>query len=82
MTEEIRDKLIDLFYADIANTPWDVWSDTSSVDKERIVVNALAELGLSEVVDIDEAYDLFWEWAECLDEDSFRQDDEDFDDEE
>ena len=72
MTEAIRDKLIELFYEDIANTSWDVWCDTSSGDKERVVVNALAELGLSEVVDIDEAYDLFWEWAEGLDEESFR----------
>lgn len=72
MNDTIRDKLIELFYEDIANTPWDVWCDTSSGDKERIVVNALADLGLSEVVDIDEAYALFWEWADGLEEDSFR----------
>ena len=48
---------------------WDVWCDTSSTDKERIAVDALVELGLSE--DVDEIYDLFWDWANSLDEDSF-----------
>ena len=79
MTDVVRDKLIDLFYEDISYTPWDVWCDTSSTDKERVVVDALAKLGLSEVIDIDEAYDLFWEWADNLDEDAFKQVEEDED---
>lgn len=65
-----KSKLIDLFWEGIADTPWDVWCDTSSGDKERIVPDAIVELGVD--VDIDEAYDLFWEWADGLDEDSFR----------
>jgi hypothetical protein len=65
-----KSRLIDLFWEGIADTPWDVWCDTSSGDKERIVPDAIVELGIN--VDIDEAYDLFWEWAEGLDEDSFR----------
>jgi hypothetical protein len=70
MNEFTKSKLIDLFWEGIADTPWDVWCDTSSGDKERIVPAAVVELGID--VDIDEAYDLFWEWAEGLDEDSFR----------
>lgn len=65
-----KSKLINLFWDDIADTSWDVWCDTSSRDKERIVPAAIVELGIN--VDIDEAYDLFWEWADGLEEDSFR----------
>jgi hypothetical protein len=64
-----KSRLIDLFYKGIAGTPWDVWCDTSSGDKERIVPDAIVELGID--VDIDAAYDLFWEWAEGLEEDNF-----------
>ena len=70
MNEFTRSRLIDLFWEGIADTPWDVWCDTSSRDKERIVPDAIVELGVN--VDIDEAYDLFWEWADGLEEDSFR----------
>lgn len=70
MDNYTKSRLIDLFWEGIADTPWDVWCDTSSGDKERIVPDAIVELGID--VDIDEAYDLFWEWAEGLDEDSFR----------
>ncbi len=79
MTEEIRDKLIDLFWEGIRDTSWDVWCDTSSTDKERIAVDAIVELG--ELVDTDEVFELFWEWADGLEEDSFF-DFNSFDDEE
>ena len=69
MTASTRDKLIDLFWDGILYTPWDVWCDTSSGDKERIVVDAILEL--DEVVDTDEAYELFWEWADSLEEEDF-----------
>ena len=62
-------RLIDLFREGIADTTWQDWCATSSSDKERIVPDAIVELGID--VDIDKAYDLFWEWAEGLDEDSF-----------
>ena len=69
MTNIVRDGLIDYFYKSISEMSWDVWCDTSTTDKERIAVDAMVELGLSE--DIEEVFDLFWEWADGLEEDSF-----------
>ncbi len=69
MNEVTRDKLIDFFWESIKGMQWDVWCDTSTADKERIAVDAIVELGLSE--DVNEVYDLFWEWADGLEEDSF-----------
>jgi hypothetical protein len=69
MSEEVKGKLIDLFWESIEDWTWGDWCSTSSKDKEEIVVDAIADLGLE--VDIDEAYDLFYEWASGLDESSF-----------
>ena len=69
MTNIVRDGLIDYFYKSISEMSWDVWCDTSTTDKERIAVDAMVELGLSE--DIEEVFDLFWEWADGLEEDAF-----------
>jgi hypothetical protein len=69
MTEVTRDKLIDLFWEKIRDMSWDVWCDTSSTDKERIAVDSIVDLG--ELVDTDEVFELFWEWADGLEEDSF-----------
>ena len=82
LTEVQIEKLVDLFYEDISETPWDVWCDTSSGDKERIVPEAVVKLN-DPTVDIDEVYDLFWSWTEGLEEDDFKQDpNDDLDDEE
>jgi hypothetical protein len=69
MTNVVRERLIDYFWESISEMQWDVWCDTSSTDKERIAVDAMVELGLSE--DVEEVFDLFWEWADGLEEDSF-----------
>ena len=69
MTNIVREGLIDYFYKSISEMSWDVWCDTSTTDKERIAVDAMVELGLSE--DIEEVFDLFWEWADGLEEDAF-----------
>ena len=75
MNEVTRDKLIDFFWESITDMQWDVWCDTSTTDKERIAVDAIVEFGLSE--DVNEVYDLFWEWADGLEEDSFFEFDND-----
>lgn len=69
MTEIIRDKLISLFWEGIADYSWEDWCSLSAGDKEDLVADAIVDL--NEIVDADEAYDLFWEWADGLEEDSF-----------
>ena len=67
--EEVRDKLIGLFWEGIKGYTSDIWFDSSTNEKEEIVWEALKKL--DEPVDEALALDLFWEWAYGLEEDSF-----------
>lgn len=75
MNENTRDMLLDYFWDELTGWDYESWQSASSKDKEEIVVGALADLGPS--IDVEEAYDLFWEWADGLDKDSFDVDEED-----
>jgi hypothetical protein len=46
-----------------------MWFDSSTKEKEEILWWALEQL--EEPVDRDKAIELFWDWANGLDEDSF-----------
>ncbi len=74
MNEAIRDQLIDYFWDELNSWDWESWQGAGASDKEEIVVGAIADLGIN--VDIDEAYSLFWEWADGLDRDSFEPDED------
>jgi len=76
MTEQIRDRLIDLFWAGLQGWTYDSWESASSSEKEDIVTAAIVELGDFAAADIDEVYDLFWEWADGLDRTAFNEIDE------
>ena len=65
------EKLIKLFWDYVSDWSWEEWEAAGAAEKEEIVTNALAELGPYSDFDIDEAYDLFWEWAEGLTKDGF-----------
>jgi len=69
MNEELRDRLIKYFQDSISEMSWEEWKATSSSDWEGIVVGAILELGLTDY--INEVYDLFYEWSDGLEEDSF-----------
>lgn len=75
MTNEMKDKIIKKFWEFLEDWDWDTWTSTSSRDKEEMVPDVIMELGLD--VDIDEVYDLFYEWSEGLDEEAFQYDEED-----
>lgn len=69
MNEFTRSRLIDLFWEGLTNWDWESWQSAGAEDKETIVTDAIIELGID--IDINDAYDLFWEWADGLDENSF-----------
>lgn len=69
MNYKTTEKLIDLFWKGLSGYSSDVWFDSSSKEKEEILWWALEKL--EEPVDREEALDLFWQWADCLEEDSF-----------
>lgn len=69
MNDELIDKLLTYFWDSISEMSWEEWKATSSSDWEGIVVGAILELGLTDY--INEVYDLFYEWSDGLEEDSF-----------
>lgn len=71
MLDEVKvEKIINMFWEEITDVTWDVWCDTSTTDKERIAVDVYAKLD-DLTLDIDEVYEIFWDWANGLDESSF-----------
>lgn len=74
MNDVVRDQLISYFRDELNGWDWESWQSAGASDKEEIVVGAIAELGIN--VDIDEAYNLFWEWADGLDRDAFESDED------
>ena len=73
MTDKQTDKVLSMFYDEISDMSWEEWCGTSSSDKERIVPDVMFRLN-DLTLDIDEVYDLFWEWVEGLDEECFKND--------
>ena len=71
MLDEVKvEKIINMFWEEISDMSWDDWCDTSTTDKERIVVDVYVRLD-NPTLDIDEVYEIFWDWANGLDESSF-----------
>ena len=65
------DTLIKLFQEYLAGWTWEEWQAAGSSDREEIVVNALADLGPDLSIEVDEAYDLFYDWAAGLTPEDF-----------
>lgn len=69
MNETMRAELLDYFWDELTGWDYESWQSAGAKDKEDIVVGALADLGPT--IDVEEAYELFWEWADSLTEDDF-----------
>jgi hypothetical protein len=69
MRDKTIEKLIDLLWDGLSDYSSNVWFDSSSMDKERLLWWALEKL--DEPVDEEEALNIFWQWADGLEEDSF-----------
>ena len=69
MTDEIRDKIIDMFWESISDMSWEDWCFTSAGDKENIAVDTI--LTLVEGVNKYEVIELFWDWVSGLEASDF-----------
>ena len=69
MSEEVVDRIIDIFWESISDISWEDWCFTSAGDKENIAVDTV--LTLVEGVNKYEVIDLFWDWANGLEESDF-----------
>ena len=65
------ERLIEIFKEYLPAWSWEEWQAAGASDKEDIVINALADLGPDMPIDVDEAYDLFWDWAAGITEADF-----------
>lgn len=67
----MTEQLIKLFQEYLTSWSWEEWQAAGSSDREEVVVNAIADLGPSINIDVEEAYDLFYDWAAGLTEADF-----------
>jgi hypothetical protein len=70
----MEERLIEIFKEYLPAWSWEEWQAAGASDKEDIVINALADLGPDMPIDVDEAYDLFWDWAAGITEADFGSD--------
>lgn len=68
----MEERLIEIFKEYLPAWSWEEWQAAGASDKEDIVINALADLGPDMPIEVDEAYDIFWDWAAGLTEADFR----------
>lgn len=64
--QSIEETLVAVFLDYLQDWTWEEWQATGASDREEIVVNALADLGPD--IDVEEAYDIFYDWATGLTE--------------
>ena len=69
MSDEIRDKIINMFWESISDMSWEDWCFTSAGDKENIAIDTI--LTLVEGVNKYEVIELFWDWANGLEASDF-----------
>lgn len=69
MSDEKRDRIITLFWEGLTDMSWEDWCSISAGDKESIVVDTIADF--VEGVDSNEVIELFWDWANGLEESDF-----------
>lgn len=70
LSEGMVEKLVSKFWEKVSDMSWDDWCSMSSKDKEEIVVDIISELD-DITLDIDEVYEVFWDWESGLEESSF-----------
>lgn len=64
MYDAVAEQLVELFQEYLTGWSWEDWQSTGSADKEEIVANAIADLGPA--IEVEEAYDIFYDWAAGL----------------
>lgn len=70
ITSDMREKIIDYFWEELESWDYDSWTSSSSGDKEEMVKGVILELEIPSELE-EEVYELFYEWSDGIDEDSF-----------
>lgn len=66
----LREKVIDYFFEKLGSWDYESWSSAGASAKEEIVKGALVDLEVKPE-NKEKVYELFWMWADGIDEDAF-----------
>ena len=69
MNTKTIEKLVGLFWEGLRDYTSDVWFDSSTKEKEELLWWAIGKM--NEPIDKSEAIEIFWQWADGLEEDAF-----------
>ena len=67
---DMREQIIDYFWEELESWDYDSWTSSSSSDKEDMVKGVILELEIPSELE-EEVYELFYDWCDGIDEDSF-----------
>lgn len=70
ITSEMREKIIDYFWEELESWDYDSWTSSSVSEREETVKGCILELEISPE-DEERVYELFEDWSDGIDEDSF-----------
>lgn len=70
INSDMREKIIDYFWEELESWDYDSWTSSSSSDKEDMVKGVILELEIPSELE-EEVYELFYDWSDGIDEDSF-----------
>lgn len=64
MTTKQERVIIQMFQDSLASWDWESWTSASASEREEIVYEVNADLGVT--VDVDDVFDLFYDWSAGL----------------
>ena len=70
INSDMREQIIDYFWEELESWDYDSWTSSSSSDKEDMVTGVILELEIPSELE-EEVYELFYDWCDGIDEDSF-----------
>lgn len=70
INSDMREEIIDYFWEELESWDYDSWTSSSSSDKEDMVKGVILELEIPSELE-EEVYELFYDWSDGIDEDSF-----------
>jgi len=70
INSDMREQIIDYFWEELESWDYDSWTSSSSSDREDMVKGVILELEISSELE-EEVYELFYDWCDGIDEDSF-----------
>ncbi len=72
MRYEDCEQLLQLFKKQISNLTWEEWLATDKKTRDELMAKAIVESDVYGLFDVEEAYELFYDWIEGLNKENFK----------